>query len=1423
MQSELTALRPNLIKTVGETENLMSVVKKEKAEVVEPKKAIVDEEVAAAQKQGDAANAIKQECEEALGEAMPALEAALAALDTLKPADIKQVQSFKNPPPMVKLVMEAVCVLLDVKPARLPDPGTGKMINDFWEPSKKLLGDMGFMDKLRNYDKDNISPKIIGVIREKYTSLDEFTPANAAKASSAAEGLCKWCLAMESYDRVAKIVAPKKAALGEAEAEYNAVMAGLEVKQNELQGLMDKLADLEKQLEQSMQKKENLENEVDLCTKKLERAEKLIGGLGGEKDRWTEEAARLGLQYINLTGDMLISAGVVGYLGAFTTAFRTRVIGNWVELCKENMIPSSANFSLTSTLGDLVKIRDWSIAGLPNDSFSIDNGIMVANARRWPLMIDPQGQANKWVKNMEKANNLQVVKLTDGDYLRTLENAIQFGLPVLLENVGEELDPSLEPLLLKQIFKQGGVNCIRLGDSTIEYSDAFRFYITTTLRNPHYLPETAVKVTLLNFMITIQGLSDQLLGVVVAVERPDLEEQRSELVIQSAENKKKLKEIEDQILHVLSSSEGNILEDATAVQILSEAKVVSTDIGEKQKVAEVTEQEIEDARRVYKPCGAYVAVLFFCVADMANIDPMYQYSLPWFVRLFVRSINDSEKADALDTRLENISDHFTYQLYTNVCMSLFEKDKLLYSFLLCSRIMNSKQQLDMQEWAFLLTGGVGVKAESVDPNPAPEWLSEKSWGEILRVSSLPNFNGFSKDFTENVKRWKGVYDSSEPHKCKFPGKVGRATVPFMKVVILRCLRPDKVVAAVTEFVATVLGQGFVEPPPFNLEKSFKESSGSTPLLFVLSPGSDPTAALLKFADDMSFSHKLSTISMGQGQGPKAQVMITDATKSGHWVLLQNCHLAASWMPALERITEGMKPDTVDPEFRLWMTSYPTPVFPVSILQNSVKMTNEPPTGVRANLKRTFQLDPISNPEFFEKSNKPQVFKNLCFGLAFVHAFVQERRKFGPLGWNIPYGFDDGDLRISVRQLQMFIDENEDIPYEALKYAIGECNYGGRVTDDKDRRLLNTVLERIFQQNAMGKNFALSASGTYFIPDEGPLESYIEYINSLPGLSSPEVFHLHENADISKDQGETAQLLASLLLTGSRTEGAAGQSEEEVVMNITLEIIKGMPPNFDIERAQLKYPVEYNESMNQVLCQEMLRYNKLLSVVRSSLQNMEKAIQGFVVMSSSLEEQFRSMAIGKVPASWMKLSFPCLKPLSGYTKELFDRLGMLQSWFDVGKPAVFWISGLFFTPAFLTAALQNYARLYKIPIDEVDYDFQVMEMDKNKYSAPPKDGVYIYGMFVEGCGYDANKQVLCESIPKVLHVPAPVFWLQPKKTNDMKEFQHYDCPVYRTADRRGVLATTGHSTNFLRYMRVPSDMDEYHWTMRGVCMLCSLPE
>lgn len=278
-----------------------------------------DEEIA--NDQAKVAKAIKDECDADLAQAMPILNAALSALDTITQNDITFMKTMKQPPSPVRLVMEAICVLKNIKPEKVND-ASGKRIDDYWKPSQKLLGEMKFMEGLLNYDKDNIPANLMKVIREKYIPNPEFVPEKIKQASGAAEGLCKWVRAMDQYDKVAKVVAPKKAKLKEAEGSLATAMQSLEVKRGQLREVQEKLKKLTDELELNKTKKEKLEFQVDLCQKKLERAEALIGGLGGEKVRWTQAALDLGVQYENLTGDILLSSGVVAYLGAFTVAFR---------------------------------------------------------------------------------------------------------------------------------------------------------------------------------------------------------------------------------------------------------------------------------------------------------------------------------------------------------------------------------------------------------------------------------------------------------------------------------------------------------------------------------------------------------------------------------------------------------------------------------------------------------------------------------------------------------------------------------------------------------------------------------------------------------------------------------------------------------------------------------------------------------------------------------------------------------------------------------------------------------------------------------------------------------------------------------------------------------------------------------------------
>ena len=943
MKKELIDLQPVLVQSSKDTERMMVIVEKETqdASVI---RAVVAKEEANANVKASEAKKIKDECEEGLALAMPILEGALAALDVLNKNDFVEMKAMKTPPAGVVLVMQALCMLMGVAPEKIKDPNDpSKKVLDYWGPAKKdVLSDTNLIQTLKHYDRDNVDPAIIKKVKPICES-EEFEPSKIKKASIAAEGLSKWAIAIVSYDAVAKEIAPKRAMLAVAEAEYAEVMVKLKAKQGELKVVEDKLSELDRQLKQCEATKAELQRKVEDCQVKLVRAEKLISGLGGEKTRWTHSEKVLSDQLINITGDILLSSGVIAYLGAFTAEYRVNCVNDWSHKTTSLAIPCSAKFNLPNTLGDPVKIRQWNIYGLPKDNFSSENGIIINVARRWPLMIDPQGQANKWIRQLHKNDDLRIIKLSDSSYLQTLEIALEFGKPVLLENVLEVLDPSLEPLLLKQIFKKGGVFNIRLGDKTVPYSDDFKFYITTKLRNPHYLPEVAVKVTLLNFMITPKGLEDQMLGIVVAAERPDLEAAKNKLIIEGAENKKKLKEIEDSILAILSNSKGNILDDSSAIEALTQSKIISDEISIKQHEAEKTEHEIDEARKGYVPAAVRSSVLFFVITDMANIEPMYQYSLLWFTNLYLSAIDKSEKSNKLETRITNLNAYFTNSLYENICRSLFEKDKLLFSLLLSYQVLQtSNNPVDPIMWRFLLTGGVATG--DIPPNPsAGGWLSERGWGELNRLElSSFELKGISQSIKSTEEAWKALYDSSDPELEKLPAPWHEKTDPFQRLCILRTIRPDKVVPGVRNWITERMGKSFIEPPPFDLEKCFSESSSTAPIVFVLSPGSDPMLTIRVFAEKMGKQYK--PLSLGQGQGPIAENLISKAIQDGSWVVLQNCHLFPSWMPKLERICEELDPNKIHKEFRLWLTSYPSEQFPVSILQNGVKLTNEPPKG-----------------------------------------------------------------------------------------------------------------------------------------------------------------------------------------------------------------------------------------------------------------------------------------------------------------------------------------------------------------------------------------------------------------------------------------------------------------------------------------------
>lgn len=335
------------------------------------------------------------------------------------------------------------------------------------------------------------------------------------------------------------------------------------------------------------------------------------------------------------------------------------------------------------------------------------------------------------------------------------------------------------------------------------------------------------------------------------------------------------------------------------------------------------------------------------------------------------------------------------------------------------------------------------------------------------------------------------------------------------------------------------------------DKIYKMSTEKTPIVFTLSPGADPQGEVQRLADDLGFGQsKFRFLALGQGMEGRAKEMIEGGSIRGHWIMLNNCHLLVKWLKTMEAIIENIqKPDK---NFRLWLTTEPTDGFPLGILQKALKVVTEPPDGLGANIRQIYSG---LTDEHLEKSERPE-FRSLIYVLSFFHATIQERKKFGKIGWNVKYDFNKSDFMISFELIALYLnkaerDGDEELPWETLRYLIGESMYGGRVFNDFDRRIVACYLDEfmgdfIFDTN---QKFYFSKTGAdYTVESHDNLEQYMDAIEQIPLFTSPGVFGLHANAEIIYFTNFAKDLWSSVLSMQTSDGGgdSAGGSKEDYI-------------------------------------------------------------------------------------------------------------------------------------------------------------------------------------------------------------------------------------------------------------------------------------
>ncbi|KAJ8607590.1 hypothetical protein MRB53_040174 [Persea americana] len=1032
-----------------------------------------------------------------LAKAEPAVVEAQRSVSNIKRQHLTEVRSMQNPPAGVKLALESVCTLLG---HRAPD----------WRSIVAVVRRDDFIASIVNYDNEKqMTPALRNKMRSDFLSKEEFTFERVNRASKACGPLVQWVEAQVNYSEILDRIGPLRDEVDKLEDEALQTKAEAKAIENTLAELEQSIATYKAEYATLISQTEAIKAEMARVQSKVDRSMRLMDSLSSEKIRWEESSQTFDTQMRTLVGDVFLAAAFLAYGGLYDQQYRRTMLEDWSAHLSASGVLFKPDNPMSEYLSTADERQQWHEHSLPVDSLCTENAIMLKRYNRYPLIIDPSGRISDFLQQESSDRRLTVTSFLDSSFVKQLESALRFGNPILIQDA-EHIDPILNHVLNREYQKTGGRVLIQLGKQEIDFSPAFKLYLSTRDPSATFAPDVCSRTTFVNFTVTQSSLKTQTLNDVLKSERPDVDERRANLVKLQGEFTHRLRRLERGLLQALNDSRGNILDDENVIHTLETLKNEAAEITAKASETDGVMDEVNRIMNTYEAIAQSCSAIFAVLEQLYHIHHFYHFSLQYFVDIFEKVLQDAKQngRHQASDRVTSIVRELFAATYRETSISLLQQDRLTFAVLLAQAA-----PFPMNE--SLLDSILDERIKGVD-------LSTNSEQRQQVISEAQNISALKQYISAIQEPAWDAFIAAEDAEAHVPiaksetTKLNAMDRALLDLLMVKLFRIDRLVPATEQFIEAVFGDEFLDVTE-DLGRIVKSVTASTPVALCASPGFDASYKVDQLVERTQAV--CASVAMGSNESAaSADTALATAATNGTWIMIKNVHLAADWLQNLVKRIDSLKPHQ---DFRLFLSMETSPKIPSSLLRASRVLMYEQPAGIRANMRDSLSSLP-------DKLIQQPVEKiRVHFLLSYLHAVVQERLRYAPrLGWKGFWEFNDADYDCSAFIIQWWIDNvakgrsnvaPKSIPWEMIRILVSEM-YGGKIDDVADFDTLKQLVTKTMTPDAFEEDFNVIAevagdsSVGAPLPNGTAKKDFGEWVRELPEREPPTYLGLPANAE-----------------------------------------------------------------------------------------------------------------------------------------------------------------------------------------------------------------------------------------------------------------------------------------------------------------------